>query len=151
MTRRIIVAAVLLLASCAVLRPVPGGFAVEPASAQAAPGDVVRLAAQVIPGAPPVTWTTSAGTITSAGVLTVPGCTATLPLTVTVTATSGTSTATSTVQVDDKVTGVTVTPSAASVAPGGTVTFTATVKTVCNPAGVTAALRVAPSAQAMRK
>ena len=134
-TTFVTIAALLSACPIPVIKPTPDGFTIEPQSAQADPGMVVRLVALVALGAPPVTWTTSAGAITTAGVLTVPGCTATLPVTVVVTATSGTTTATSTVNVADTVTGITVSPSAVNVAPGGTVNFTATVKTTCFPAG----------------
>ena len=134
--KRLLLVAASLLAACATVRPVPGGgFEVVPATASASPGSVVRLMASVALGAPPVTWTATGGTITAAGVLTVPGCSAALPVTVVVTATSGTTVATSTVNVSDTVTGITVSPSVISVAPGGTVNFTATVKTTCFPAG----------------
>ena len=134
--RRFIWGISVVLASCVVVKPVPGGgFEIEPASAVASPGGIVALTAKVALGAPPVTWTASGGAITATGVLTVPGCASALPVVVTVTATSGTTVATSTVNVADTVTGITVSPSVVSVAPGGTVNFTATVKTVCFPAG----------------
>jgi plastocyanin len=134
--KRLLLAAASLLAACATIQPAPGGgFEIVPASANASPGGVVRLVASVALGAPPVTWTATGGTITPAGVLTVPGCAASLPVTVTVTATSGTTVATSTVNVADTVTGITVSPSTVNVAPGGTVQFTSLVKTVCFPAG----------------
>ena len=141
--RRVLLAAASLLASCAVIRPVPGGgFEVVPATASASPGSVVRLMAAVALGAPPVTWTATGGTITAAGALTVPGCSAALPVTVVITATSGTTTATSTVTVEDAVTGITVSPATVKVAPGGTVQFTATVRSVCFPGGMTQNLRM---------
>ena len=135
--RRLLLAAFVALAACPipVIRPTPDGFTIEPQSAYASPGGVVRLVASVALGAPPVTWTATGGTITPAGILTVPGCSASLPVTVTVTATSGATVATSTVNVADSVTGITVSPSTVNVAPGGTVTFVATVKTNCFPLG----------------
>jgi hypothetical protein len=141
--KRLLLAAASLLAACATIQPVPGGgFEVTPATASASPGGVVRLVASVALGAPPVTWTTSAGAITPAGALTVPGCSAALPVVVTVTATSGTTTATSTVNVADTVTGITVSPSVVNVAPGGVVNFVATVKTTCFPAGAAQNMRM---------
>jgi plastocyanin len=141
--KRLALAAAALLAACATIQPAPGGgFEVAPASARASPGGVVRLAVQLATGAPPVTWTTTAGAITAAGALTVPGCSAALPLTVTVTATSGTQVATSTIQVEDTVTGIVISPAVVKVAPGGTVNFVATVKTTCFPAGTAQNLRM---------
>ena len=134
--KRILFAAAVGAASCVTIQPVPGGgFEVVPASASASPGGVVRLAVSLATGAPPVTWTTTAGAISATGALTVPGCSAALPLTVTVTAVSGGSTATAIITVEDAVTGVTVSPATVKVAPGGTVNFTATVRTTCFPAG----------------
>ena len=145
--RYVALGALALFVACATVRPVPGGFSIEPATARASPGGTLLLLAQ---SAAPVTWTVTAGSITPAGVLTVPGCSAALPLTVTVTATSGGSTATSSIVVEDTVTGITVTPSAVKVAPGGTVSFSATVKTTCFPAGQTAQLRVVPKSATAR-
>ena len=144
MKRLLLAGVVAIFAACPlpVIKPTPDGFTIEPQSAHASPGSVVRLMAQVALGAPPVTWTVTGGTITAAGVLTVPGCTAALPVTVVVTATSGTTTATSTVNVADTVTGITVSPSTVNVAPGGTVNFTATVKTVCFPAGAAQNMKI---------
>ena len=115
-----------LLSACVTIRP---------SNVSADPGQAIQFVLSAATGAAPVVWTTSAGTITAAGVLTVPGCTATLPVTVTVTATVASTIATSTVNVADTVTGITVSPSAVNVAPGGTVNFTATVKTTCFPLG----------------
>jgi plastocyanin len=145
--KKILLVALSLLVACATIRPTPGGFSIEPATARASPGSTLLLLAT---GAPPVTWTATGGTITPAGALTVPGCSAALPLTITVTATSGTSTATSSITVEDAVTGITVSPSTVKVAPGGTVNFTATVKTVCFPAGSAQAVKVQRSAVAAK-
>lgn len=141
--RYFLFSAFLLLASCAVVRPVAGGgFKIEPANAMASPGDTLPLLVKVALGAPPVVWGTNAGSITPEGVLTVPGCTSTLPMTLTVTATSGTDVATAVVLVQDKVTGITINPPSIVLPPGGTMTFTALVKTVCFPAGVAQRMRL---------
>ena len=152
MKRILLAGVVAIFAACPlpVIKPTPDGFTIEPQSAHASPGSVVRLMASVALGAPPVTWTATGGTITPTGALTVPGCSAALPIVVTVTATSGTTTATATVNVADTVTGITVSPSAVNVAPGGTVSFTATVKTTCFPAGVASVVSVPKSAVAKR-
>lgn len=96
--------------------------------------------------APPVVWAASAGSITQTGAFTAPPCSTALPQTVTITATSGVASATSTVTVTDAVTGIVVTPATSSVAPLGTVQFTATVKTICNPTGTASVLPVPASA-----
>lgn len=141
--KRLLLVAASLLAACATVRPIPGGgFEVAPAHASASPGSVVRLAVSLATGAPPVTWTTTGGAITAAGALTVPGCTAALPLTVTVTATSGAQVATSTIRVEDTVTGIVISPAVVTVAPGGVVNFVATVKTTCFPAGAATNMRM---------
>jgi plastocyanin len=112
-----------LLSACVTIRPT---------NAEAFPGQVLQFALS----AAPVEWSVSGGSITPGGAFTAPGCSTALPSTVTITATSGGTVVTTTVNVDDKVTGITISPSVITVAPGATVQFTATVKTVCFPAGV---------------
>lgn len=144
MKRILLAGVVAVFAACPlpVIKPTPDGFTIEPQSAQADPGSVVRLVAAVALGAPPVTWTATGGAITAGGALTVPGCSAALPITIIITATSGTTTATSTINVADTVTGITVSPSVANVAPGGVVNFVATVKTTCFPAGAAQNMKI---------
>ena len=152
MKRILLTGVVAIFAACPlpVIKPTPDGFTIEPQSAHASPGSVVRLMASVALGAPPVVWTATGGTVTPTGALTVPGCSAALPIVVTVTATSGTTTATSTVNVADTVTGITVSPSVTNLPPGGTIQFVATVKTTCFPAGVASVVSVPKSAVAKR-
>lgn len=71
------------------------------------------------------TWTTSAGSVDSSGVLTVPTVVATITVTATSAGISGNHAVTS---VPDAVNSVTVSPSSATVVEGGTQTFTAAVK-----------------------
>jgi hypothetical protein len=106
---------------------------IRPTNAVASPGQVL----QFVMSAAPVAWTvTGGGTIAADGTFTAPGCASTLPATITITATSGGTVATTTVTVDDKVTGVSISPATVTVAPGQTVQFKATVRTVCQPNGV---------------
>ena len=120
--KRLLVAG-FLLSACVTLRP---------SNAEAFPGQVLQFALS----AAPVTWSVSGGSITPTGAFTAPSCATTLPSTITITATSGGTVVTTSVLVDDKVTGITISPSVVTVAPGATVQFTATVRTVCFPAGV---------------
>jgi hypothetical protein len=134
-----------LLAACPlpVVRPTPdGGFTISPAVAQADPGQAIRFVLQAAQGAPPaVTWTVTGGAVDATGSFTAPGCTATLPATITITATSGAFSATSVVSVADKVTAITVSPPSVTLAPGATQAFTATVRSVCFPGGMTQNLK----------
>jgi hypothetical protein len=141
---------VLLLAVVLAACPSPSGFSIIPSASAAVPDQVLKLAlSQALPN---VVWSATAGTITQAGVFTAPACSTALPQTITITAVAGPQTATATVAVADQVTGITVNPPTASVAPLGTVTFTATVKSLCNPTGTASVLRVAPAAvKAVRK
>ena len=134
--QRLSILAALVLAGC----PGDQGFAIIPSASAAVPNQVLALA--LSQAQPAVAWSATAGTVTQAGVFTAPGCTAALPQTITVTAVSGSFTATATVTVSDAVTGITVTPQNVAVAPGSTTTFTATVKSICDPIGTTSALRV---------
>lgn len=138
--QKLSILAALIMASC------DGQFAIVPSASAAVPNQVLQLAlSQAVPG---VAWSATAGTVTPTGLFTAPGCTTALPQTVTVTATAGAFTATATVAVADPVTGITVNPPTASLAPLGTLQFTATVKSFCNPTGTLSALRVAPPAAA---
>ena len=142
--KRLALVAAVVLVSCATIQPNPGGgFSISPATASADPGQAIKFVLDIATGAPPiVTWTVvGGGSIAADGTLTTPGCTATLPATVTVTATSGTFSATAVATVDDRVTSVSINPPTVSLAPGATQKFTATVKTVCVPAGVTTAMK----------
>lgn len=126
----------LVLAAC---DPGPVTFSIIPKAQAAIPNQVVQLAlSQAAPG---VVWTVTSGTITPAGVFTAPGCAATMPIGVTITATSGAFTSTATVSVQDAVTGITINPPTATVNAGGTLTFTASVRSICNPLGTIAALQ----------
>jgi plastocyanin len=119
-----------LLSACVTIRPT---------SAVAAPGQVL----QFVLSAAPVVWSvTGGGTIAPDGTFTAPGCSTSLPVTITITATSGGSTTSTSVTVDDKVTGVTISPATITLAPGQTQKFTATVKTVCFPAGVVQQMQI---------
>ena len=140
--KKIAVAAVFAFLACTP----SGGFSIIPSAAAAVPDQVLQFAlSQAASG---VVWTANAGTITQTGQFTAPGCTAPLPQSITVTATAGAFSATATVAVADAVTGIAVNPSSISLAPGGSTTFVATVKTLCNPAGTVAgaaATRFAPA------
>lgn len=107
---------------------------ISPARASSLPGQVFALTASQSP----VTWTATVGTITSTGLWTAPPCSTTLPITAVITAVSGNNSTTSQIAVEDRVTSVSITPIAATIAPNGTIQFQATIKTVCFPAGVVA-------------
>ena len=128
----------LVLVAC---DPGPITFSIIPKAQAAIPNQVVQLA--LAQAAPNVVWTASAGTITPAGAFTAPGCGPIMPIIVNITATSGTFTSTATVSVQDAVTGITINPPTATVNAGGTLTFTASVRTICNPLGTIAALEAA--------
>ncbi len=135
-------------ASCVTIQPVPGGgFEVVPATASASPGQALRFVILAAQGAPPeVTWTvTGGGAVDTAGSFTAPGCSSSLPATITITATSGTFSASSIISVADKVTSVTISPPAVTLAPGAVQQFTATIRSVCFPGGVTQNLRMKKS------
>jgi hypothetical protein len=152
MRRLALVAVIFAACPMPVLRPTPDGFTIEPASAQASPGQVINMVAAVTLGAPPVVWTVAGGgSITPAGAFTAPTCADPLPATITITATSGATVAKSTITVADTVTSVAINPPTVAIAPGGTYQFTATIKTVCVPAGVTAMQSVAPAKLARAK
>lgn len=134
-------ALLLILVACSPSSP---SFNIVPRAAALDPGKTLLFAAT---GAlPPPVWTATAGTISTTGLFTAPGCSALLPQTITVTAATGGFTATATVTVDDRVTGLTVSPTPAAVPANGTQQFTALVKTICIPAGVPASMPVAPAA-----
>lgn len=135
---------VLLLVACT---PGQTAFEIVPRASAAVPDQILQLA---LSQATPAVWSATAGSITQGGVFTAPGCTTALPQTVTITASAGGFTATATVTVADKVTGVTIDPPSAAVAPNATVTFTALVKSVCNPTGTMSMLRVAPAVRGSR-
>ena len=116
----------LMLAGCTTLT-------ISPARASSLPGEFIKLSANQTT---PIAWTASAGSITSDGIWTAPPCPVPAPVTVVITAVSGSNSATSQIIVEDKVSGITVTPSAATVLPNGTVQFRATIKTFCFPAGL---------------
>jgi hypothetical protein len=139
--KKIALLALIALASC---EP-NAAFHIIPSASAAVPDQVLKLAlSQAVPG---VVWSATAGTITQAGVFTAPPCSTSLPQTITVTAVAGPLSATATVAVADAVTGITINPPTASLPPLGTVTFTATVKSLCNPTGTASVLRVtAPAA-----
>jgi len=122
-----LLAASFLLSACAVIRP---------SNVSADPGQAVKFILDASTGAAPVVWTVTGGTVSPTGSFTAPGCATSLPVTITITATAGGTTASTTVLVDDKVTGVTISPAVITLAPGATQQFTATVRTVCFPAGV---------------
>ncbi len=150
MKRLIVLITLSVFTACAVVRPVAGGgFTVEPASAQADPGQAIRFVLSAAQGAPPaVTWTvTGGGSITAEGLFTAPGCASTLPVTVTITATSGSASASAVVDVADKVTGVSIAPVTVTLTPGASQTFVATVKTACNPTGVASVMRASRAAR----
>jgi len=133
-----------LLLAIIACTPSPSGFSIIPSASAAVPDQVLKLAlSQAVPG---VVWSATAGTITQAGVFTAPPCSTALPQTITITAVAGPSSATATVAVADQVTGVAINPPTASLPPLGTVTFTATVKSLCNPTGTASTLRVAAPA-----
>ena len=140
--QRLSILAALILSGCDQSSP---SFSIIPRASAAVPDQVLALAlSQAVPG---VVWSATAGTITQAGVFTAPPCSTALPQTITITAVAGPMSATASVAVADQVTGITVNPPTASVAPLGTVTFTATVKSLCNPTGTASTLRVgAPAA-----
>lgn len=142
--KKLAILAVLAFAAC------DGQFAIVPSASAAVPDQVLQLAlSQAVPG---VTWTATAGTITSSGLFTAPGCTTALPQTVTVTASAGGFTATATVAVSDPITGIAVNPPTASIGPLATTQFTATVKSFCNPTGTLSVLKVpAPAALRTKK
>ena len=141
-----LVAAVLLVACpTPVIIPTPdGGFAIVPARASADPGQIIRLVLVAAQGAPPpVTWTvTGGGAVAADGTFTAPGCASTLPATITVTAASSGFSAVSTISVADKITSITVSPPTVTLAPGATQVFTATVRSVCFPGGMTQNLKM---------
>lgn len=140
------VAAILTACPPVVIVPTPdGGFTIQPQGVRADPGQAVKFIIQAAQGAPPpVTWTvTGGGTIDAAGNFVAPGCASTLPVTITITATAlGSSSSATIVNVADKVTAITVSPSTVNLAPGATQQFTATVKSVCFPAGMTSNMKI---------
>jgi len=143
--QRLAIVAALVLAGCDQSAP---SFSIIPRASAAVPDQVLKLAlSQAVPG---VVWSATAGTITQAGVFTAPPCSTALPQTITITAVSGPMSATASVAVADQVTGITVNPPTASLPPLGTVTFTATVKSLCNPTGTASTLRVAAPAAATK-
>ena len=128
----------LLVVALAACDPGPVTFSIIPKAQAAIPNQVLQLAlSQAAPG---VVWSATAGTITSTGLFTAPGCAASMPFGVTITATSGSFTSTATVAVNDAVTGITVNPPTASVVALGSMQFTASVRTICNPTGIAAVL-----------
>jgi len=120
--KRLFFALALLLPFCAI----PQSFATSP-------GENLQLLAMT--AGPAVTWSvqeTGGGAVNASGVYTAPACSAfTWPQTFHVTASAGGVVTTYAVVVNDAVATVTISPSAPTVAPGGTVQFTATVTTVC--------------------
>lgn len=143
MKRILLAGAVAVFAACPlpVIKPTPDGFTIEPAVARADPGTVLKMVAAQ--AAPPITWSAAGGGVIAAdGTFTSPGCAAPLPATVTITATSGGFTATAIITVEDRVTGITISPPAVVLAPGATQLFKATIKTICAPAGVASTVRL---------
>ena len=141
--RRALLAWAVLLAACPlpVIKPTPDGFTIEPASARADPGTVLKLVAAQ--AAPPITWSAAGGgSVGPDGSFVAPGCSSPLPATVTITATSGGFTATAVITVEDRVTGITISPAAVVLAPGATQLFKATVKSICNPGGVASTVKL---------
>jgi hypothetical protein len=138
---------VLLVAGCT---PSSTSFEIIPSASAAVPDQVLKLAlSQTVSAA---VWSATAGTITQTGTYTAPPCSTALPQTVTITAAAGGFTATATVTVDDKVTGITITPATVAMAPNATQQFAATVKSLCNPTGTVSVLRVAaPVSRAVKK
>jgi hypothetical protein len=109
------------------------GFAVSPSVLAVAPGEVVTFT--TVPFQAGATWTATAGSITAGGVYTAPSCAA-KDTDVVVKATVNSAPATAGLRIQDKVTAVTIAPTTATVSQGGTVQFSATVKTVCFPTGI---------------
>ena len=107
MTRLVLLLAIVALFGCARIQPVPdGGFEIVPATAQADPGETVKInLSQAVPG---LIWTTTAGTIAQDGTFTAPGCSAALPVTSIITATSGEFSATASIITADRVTGISI-------------------------------------------
>ena len=145
--KKLALLAVLVLASC---EP-NAAFQIIPSASAAVPDQVLKLAlSQAVPG---VVWSATAGSITGVGnnaTYVAPGCAPIMPIAVTVTATAGAFTATASVTVTDVVTGVSVTPTAASVPALGSTTFVALVKTTCAPAGVVAGVLRVPAPAAAK-
>jgi plastocyanin len=147
--KRLALVVLAVFTACAVIRPTPGGgYTIQPATAQADPGRAIKFVLAAASGAPPdVTWSASGGSMAPDGTFTAPGCTSALPMAVTITATAGGSVVSTTLTVEDRVTGISISPAAVTVAPGQTQKFTATVRTVCVPGGTQTAMRVQRSSK----
>lgn len=141
----ITVTAILTACPPVVIVPTPdGGFTIQPQGARADPGQAIKFIVQMAQGAPPpITWSvTGGGSIDANGNFIAPTCATTLPATITITATALSTTATQIVTVADKVTAITISPLTTTLAPGATQQFTATVKSVCFPAGMVQGVKI---------
>lgn len=139
--RRLILISLFLTACLPVIRPT---------NASADPGLPIRFVLSAALGAPPVVWTATSGSIAADGTFTAPPCSSPLPVTVTIAATSGSDTVTTTVLVEDRITSIDVSPKTVTLAPGQSQKFTATIKTVCTPAGTTVSRTVSKPAIASK-